>query len=107
MPGPSQADRSDRASICVKVTALAQFGNGQFHGSRARVPLTRAIAVAVVDALVADLAVLGVAESVRLRRHQRIGERLDHRAQQVGTRRARQAQPLTSTYTIAMNTASS
>jgi hypothetical protein len=41
----------------------------------------------VVDAFVADLPVLGVAERVGLRGHERVGERLDHRAQQIGTRR--------------------
>lgn len=41
----------------------------------------------MVDAFVADLPVLGVAEGVRLRGHERDGERLDHRAPQIGTRR--------------------
>jgi NAD(P)-dependent dehydrogenase (short-subunit alcohol dehydrogenase family) len=41
----------------------------------------------VVDAFVADLSVFGIAESIRLRGHERVGKRLDHRAQQVGTRR--------------------
>jgi hypothetical protein len=35
----------------------------------------------MVDAFVADLAVFGVAEGVGLCGHERVGERLDHRAQ--------------------------
>jgi hypothetical protein len=70
-----------------EATALTQLGDGQFDGAGAGVPLARAVAVAVVDAFVADLAVFGVAEGVGLRGHERVGERLDHRAQQIGTRR--------------------
>ncbi len=72
-----------------EVAALPQLGNGELDGPSAGVPLARAVAVAVVDAFVADLPVLGVAERVGLRRHERVGERLDHRAQQIGTRRGK------------------
>jgi hypothetical protein len=51
-------------------------------------PTRASVAVAVVDTFVADLAVFGVAEGVGLRGHERVGERLDHRAQQIGTRRS-------------------
>ncbi|MGX1471218.1 UNVERIFIED_CONTAM: hypothetical protein RKD50_000026 [Streptomyces canus] len=69
------------------ITALPQLGNGEFDGAGAGVPLAWAVAVAVVDAFVADLAVFGVAEGVGLRGHECVGERLDHCAQQIGTRR--------------------
>lgn len=48
----------------------------------------RAVAVAVMDALVTDLPVCGIAESTGLRGHERIGERLHHRAQPIRTRRS-------------------
>lgn len=48
-----------------EVTPAAQLGNGQFNGARPRVPLARAISVAVVDSLVADLPVFGIAEGTR------------------------------------------
>lgn len=70
-----------------EVTALPQLGDGQFDGAGARVPLACAVAVAVVDAIAADLPVFGVAEGIRLRGHERVGELLHHRAQQIGTRR--------------------
>lgn len=41
----------------------------------------------MIDAFVADLPVLGIADGIRLGGHERVGERLDHRAQQIGTRR--------------------
>ncbi|SCE17590.1 hypothetical protein GA0115240_142178 [Streptomyces sp. DvalAA-14] len=71
-----------------EVAALPQLGQGEFDGAGAGVPLARAVSVAVVDAFVADLPVFGVAQGVGLRRHERVGERLDHRAQQIRTRRS-------------------
>lgn len=70
-----------------EVAALPQLGDGELDGPGAGVPLARAIAVAMVDSFLADLPVFGVAEGVGFRRHERVGERLDHRAQQVRTRR--------------------
>lgn len=63
-----------------EATALAHLGNGQRNGPGPRGPLARAISVAVVDAFVADLTVLGIAEGIGLRGHECVGERLDHRA---------------------------
>jgi hypothetical protein len=68
-----------------EVAALPQLGNGELDGPGAGVPLARATAVAVVDSLVADLPVFGVAEGVGLGGHEGVGERFDHRAQQIGT----------------------
>ncbi len=70
-----------------EVAALPQLGNGELDGPGPRVPLARAIAVAVVAPLVADLPVFGVAEGVGLGGHEGVSERFDHRAQQIGTRR--------------------
>ncbi|GAA3228032.1 hypothetical protein GCM10020256_39880 [Streptomyces thermocoprophilus] len=70
-----------------EVAALPQLGNGELDGPGAGVPLARAIAVAMVDAFLADLPVFGVAEGVSLGGHEGVGECLDHRAQQIGTRR--------------------
>lgn len=70
-----------------EVAALPQLGDCELDGPGAGVPLARAIAVAMVDSFLADLPVFGDAEGVGFRRHERIGERLDHRAQQVRTRR--------------------
>ncbi len=72
-----------------EVTALTQLGDGEFDGAGAGIPLARAISVAVVDAFVADLPVLGIADGIRLRGHECVGERLDHHAQQIGTRRGK------------------
>jgi hypothetical protein len=70
-----------------EVTALPQLGHGELDGARAGVPLARAVAIAVVDPFITDLPVLGAAQGVGLRGHEHVGERLHHRAQQIGTRR--------------------
>jgi hypothetical protein len=70
-----------------EVAALPQLGDGELDGPGAGVPLARVVAVAVVVSLVADLPVFGVAGGVGFRGHERVGECLDHRAQQIGTRR--------------------
>lgn len=72
--------------------ALSRTGLSGRRPGKHKVPLPSsrfapAASVAVVDSLIADLAVLGVAEGVRLGGHECVGERLDHRAQQIGTRR--------------------
>jgi hypothetical protein len=60
-----------------EVTVPPQLGDGRFN----------VVAVTVIDSLVADLAVFGIAESICFRGPERISERLQHRSQQIGTRR--------------------
>lgn len=48
-----------------EVAAGAQLGNGEFDRAGPGVLLVRAVAVAQVDTLVADLPVFGISESVR------------------------------------------
>ena len=70
--------------------ALRQLGpmDDEFHGAGTGAPLARAVTVTVVDSVLADLPILGVAECVGLRGQECVGKRLDHRAQQIGARRA-------------------
>src|SRR5205807_1571621 len=59
----------------------------QLDGAGAGVPVPGAVAVAGVGAFRAAGAVVGAAELVGVGGHDRVGEGLDHVAEQVGTRR--------------------
>jgi hypothetical protein len=62
-----------------KQTSLPQLGDGQLDGAGRGVPLPIPVSVAMVDALVAGLAVLGPTQGIGLGGYQGSGERLDYR----------------------------
>jgi hypothetical protein len=66
-----------------EVAAGSQLGDGQADRAGPGVEVPVPVAVAHVDPFRADPAVAGAAQGVRLGRHQRVRERLDHPSQQV------------------------
>jgi hypothetical protein len=69
-----------------EVRALPQLRQRELDRPHPRVPVALPVAVAAVDPLRGALPVAGTAERLRLRAHQRLGEILDHRPQQIRAR---------------------
>jgi len=67
-----------------EVAALAQLGHRELDRARAGVPLAGPVAVAAVAALGAAFAVVGAAELIGLRGHQRVGHHGHHLPQHIG-----------------------
>ena len=69
-----------------EVGALAQLRHRELDRPDPGVPVALAVAVAAVDPPRRALPIAGAAERLRLRSHQRLGEVLDHRPQQIRAR---------------------
>jgi hypothetical protein len=67
-----------------EIRTVTQLRNRQLDRAGPGVPLPRPVTVALVDPLIAALAVAGAAQRLDLGGHQRLSERLDHRPQQIG-----------------------